>query len=150
MFPGIVRGHIQPISSWQDNLFGGNGDDEIYGFEGSDWISGGDGVDQLFGAGGDDRIWTGYGTAYPTDNVDNPLNPGNQLIGFENEGNGDFASGGSGNDQIYGDRNKAFKETLFGGEGHDLLWGYAGDDTLDGGSGDDRIYGGVGNDKIWG
>jgi Ca2+-binding RTX toxin-like protein len=72
-------------SAWLDDLFGSAGDDKIYGFEGADFIVGGDGVDQLFGGGGDDVIIT---RATGADR------------GSETVGNGDFASGGSGNDTI--------------------------------------------------
>ncbi|MDR6324176.1 calcium-binding protein [Actinoplanes couchii] len=48
------------------------------------------------------------------------------------------ASGGAGNDTIYG------------GPRADLLKGGAGNDKIYGGAGDDEIWGGAGNDKIWG
>ena len=97
-------------TSWQDNLFGGDGNDYLYGMEGGDWISGGDGVDRIFGGGGDDRIVTGYDGGFPTDNADNPLTPNPDDVDTPlndgpplTVGDGDFASGGSGNDILRGD-----------------------------------------------
>ena len=90
-------------SSWMDNLFGGEGDDQLYGLEGRDWISGGDGVDQIFGAGGDDVIYTSYGATNDDANPFRDAN-GNEVLSTASAslGDGDYASGGSGNDKIYG------------------------------------------------
>ena len=63
------------------------------------------------------------------------------LNGTETIGDKDFASGGSGNDKLYGDDMNIFSEHLFGGVGHDYLRGYKGDDKLDGGAGDDILRG---------
>ena len=87
-----------------DNLFGGKGDDTLYGMEGSDYIIGGDGVDAIFGASGDDVIMTGYGATFPSDNATDPFGTGMPLMPPPTVGDGDFASGGSGNDRIYGDQ----------------------------------------------
>ena len=96
-------------TAWLDKLYGGDGNDVIYGFENDDIILGQGGVDRLFGDGGDDYIKTGE----------------NQAAGT---GNGDFASGGSGNDLIEGDDMMAQNEIMFGGPGHDRLFGFEGDD----------------------
>ena len=66
-------------TSWLDKLYGGAGDDVIYGLEEDDFIYGNDGVDRIFGDAGDDNLVTG----------DN-----------DTVGDGDFASGGTGNDII--------------------------------------------------
>jgi len=52
---------------------------------------------------------------------------------------GDFASGGSGDDKIYGSATLGVKENLFGGTGNDIIKSY---------DGDDRVYGGPGHDTI--
>ena len=44
--------------------------------------------------------------------------------------------GGTGND------------TLWGGDGNDLMYGHDGNDTLVGGDGDDTLFGGAGNDTL--
>ncbi|NJL88915.1 MAG: hypothetical protein HC916_03245 [Coleofasciculaceae cyanobacterium SM2_1_6] len=74
-------------------------------------------------------------------------------------------SGGSGEDQIYGDtgndtiQGDGGEDNLFGGEGDDLmsggdgedtLWGEAGDDNISGNSGDDYLAGGEGTDTLKG
>ena len=53
------------------------------------------------------------------------------------------ASGGSGNDFIFGN---SANNRLDGGAGDDMLVGADGDDTLDGGAGADGMFGGSGND----
>ena len=55
------------------------------------------------------------------------------------------ATGGSGNDTLYGNN---VNNVLSGGAGNDILFGYDGDDTLDGGAGANVIAGGAGNDTI--
>ena len=117
-------------TSWMDNLFGEDGDDNIQGFEGSDWIAGGSGKDRLFGDGGDDVIFTGYGTEFPTETGLSPWDSAGTVRTGATGGDGDFASGGSGNDKIYGDAETAFAESLFGGSGHDKIYGYDGADYL--------------------
>ena len=72
-------------TDWLDILNGVAGDDRVYGFEGDDTITGGNGRDRLFGGPGDDFIMTA-------------VFPGVFLSPTNNEG--DFASGGSGNDVI--------------------------------------------------
>ena len=57
------------------------------------------------------------------------------------------ASGGSGNDIIYGNSANNY---LQGNSGNDLLYGYGGNDTLLGGSGNDYLHGGTGNDYLSG
>ena len=57
------------------------------------------------------------------------------------------ASGGEGNDMIYG---TARGDDLSGGNGTDVLVGGSGNDRLDGDGDDDRLYGGQGNDELTG
>ena len=84
---------------WHDQLTGNAGNDIMYGFEGDDEIIGGDGVDRLFGDAGDDTIFVGdYSFT-----IDLPVGPNATGIGTSvaspNASEGDFASGGSGNDE---------------------------------------------------
>ncbi|MBW7900131.1 MAG: hypothetical protein H3C26_01520 [Rhodocyclaceae bacterium] len=61
-------------------------------------------------------------------------------------GNGDdVLTGLGGNDQLYG---QGGNDTLDGGTGNDSLYGADGDDTLDGGAGNDSLYGGIGDDTL--
>jgi large repetitive protein len=61
-------------------------------------------------------------------------------------------SGGSGNDQLWGNAGNDVidggrdDDSLFGGSGSDTLLGGSGNDTLDGGAGADSLSGGDGND----
>ena len=57
------------------------------------------------------------------------------------------ASGGAGNDFIYGNASTNF---LFGNGGFDVLYGFAGSDELFGGGGGDSLFGGAGRDYIEG
>jgi len=57
------------------------------------------------------------------------------------------ATGGSGDDSIYGND---LSNELIGGAGNDTLYGYNGDDTINGGANDDTIYGGNGADTLIG
>ena len=53
------------------------------------------------------------------------------------------ATGGSGNDTLYGN---AANNVLTGNAGNDYLWSSTGNDTLNGGDGNDTLYGAEGND----
>ena len=57
------------------------------------------------------------------------------------------ATGGSGNDTLYGN---AAANILTGCGGNERLSGAAGNDSLAGGTGNDRLIGGVGNDALVG
>lgn len=57
------------------------------------------------------------------------------------------ASGGRGNDLIYGTPNP---DSLYGNQDDDGLFGGKGDDTIDGGSGHDVVVGGPGSDLLSG
>ena len=66
------------------------------------------------------------------------------------------ASGGNGNDRIYGNQvanrltGKAGKDSLYGRADDDRLYGGGGDDRLFGDQGDDCLYGGSGHDTLRG
>ena len=80
-----------------------------------------------------------------------PVDDFNDLIHTQGEtktgsdGDGDFVSGGTGNDMVYGDNAGSFIEYIFGGPGHDIIYSYDGDDEIDGGEGDDFIRAGYGD-----
>ena len=120
-------------TDWIDKLFAGGGNDTIYGFEGDDILGGGWGRDAIFGGPGDDII--------RTSNVAG-------LTHMDNDG--DFASGGSGNDTIRGADSGNFAEILHGGPGHDFLNGYGGNDMLYGGDGDDELVASLGDNEMHG
>jgi Ca2+-binding RTX toxin-like protein len=68
----------------------------------------------------------------------------------------DNASGGGGNDLIYGNmadnvlRGGSGADTIYGESGNDHIEGGTGSDSLGGGWGDDTVEGGDNNDSIWG
>jgi len=100
-----------------DNVIGGAGDDTIHGGKLDDWLVGGDGND-IIDAGRKDTA-----------------------VG----GEGNFLSGGVGNDILTG---REGSDWLDGGSGTDILTGNAGDDILVGATGDgDRLSGGSGDDQ---
>lgn len=55
------------------------------------------------------------------------------------------ATGGSGNDELWGNE---IGNTLIGKQGNDILYGKGGDDLLAGNDGDDTMDGGSGNDTV--
>ncbi|AHE48321.1 asx product [Aeromonas hydrophila 4AK4] len=69
---------------------------------------------------------------------------------------GDTLYGGDGNDILFGQGGDDFlyggagNDILFGGSGNDTLYGESGSDVLSGGSGNDTLYGGTGNDILSG
>ncbi|MGB1238470.1 MAG: DUF4114 domain-containing protein [Pseudomonadales bacterium] len=65
---------------------------------------------------------------------------------YGGDGN-DTISAGSGDDIGYGG---AGADTLLGGSGSDQLWGDSGSDTLRGGRGDDTLHGGSASDTLYG
>jgi hypothetical protein len=129
-----------------DTLAGGAGSDTMNGGEGDDIFNGGANNDTMNGGNGIDRV--SYSTQ--TGNLIVYLT-GVASVGFEAQGdiitNIENATGGSGNDQIYGN---ADANTLDGLGGNDTLLGAGGNDTLRGGDGDDVIVGGDGADSIQG
>jgi Ca2+-binding RTX toxin-like protein len=113
------------------NLYGGAGNDTItgrgkldtiYGGEGSDWITGSGGA--YWGEAGDDVVIVSDSNAQPL-----------------------FASGGTGNDTLYG---SFLGDSISGNEGIDVLVGRSGDDWLYTDAGGGTAYGDFGNDVLVG
>jgi Ca2+-binding RTX toxin-like protein len=100
------------ITSGDDDVYGGDGNDTIRGLGGEDWLYGQDGRDKVYG--GADNDWIEGG-----------------------EGNDDLF-GGDNNDILWGDEGN---DELYGEDDNDYLDGGAGADRLDGGDGiDDASY----------
>ena len=139
-----------------DVIFGGAGndtidagwdDDEVRGGAGDDTIIGNEGNDTIYGNAGDDVIYGGLGPYAPDvinipDDGSGPFGP--DLVP---ENNGDTIFGGDGNDIIFGQDDD---DTLFGGAGNDILDGGVDDDVISGGDGEDQIIGGQGADAMSG
>ena len=96
------------VTSGDDYVFGGDGNDTIRGLGGNDDLFGDDGRDKLHGGAGNDWLEGGEGN--------------DDLFGGDNN---DFLWGEEGDDELFGDNNDDY---LDGGEGAD---------TLDGGDGRD-------------
>ncbi|WP_299041449.1 tandem-95 repeat protein [uncultured Tateyamaria sp.] len=116
------------------------GADRIVGGEGNDLIDGGVGDDTIF-AGNDPDL--GLDQLNIEDDGSNPIFPGDPR-----PDNGmDTVFGGEGNDLIFGADDD---DELYGGTGNDTIDGEIDEDFIDGGEGDDSLLGGQGNDTIEG
>lgn len=148
----------------QDTLLGGDGDDRLEGQNGNDWLDGGegddrlrgdDGDDTLIGGDGDDELEGGWGGGYDVisgdlevqvNNAGTITNRADLEDGLEPGGN-DSIWGGDGEDLIFGGGGN---DEIDGDDDADEIYGGAGYDTLRGGNGMDEIHGGAGNDRIEG
>jgi Ca2+-binding RTX toxin-like protein len=168
-------------ASWgNDRLQGGDGQDLLWGGAGRDRIFGGEGDDQLGGQAGSDYLDGGAGfdvadlsdetgalvVALHSANSVKVLAGGkviDELVSVEG------VIGGSGHDQLKGDRGANFldggsgndflngrgtatgeRDVLSGGAGEDILFLRSGSATLDGGSGADRFVIVAGNADVFG
>ena len=134
----------------RDRLYGEGDQDVLRGWLGDDLLDGGDGDDELQGGTGNDQLFGGTGNDLILGN--NPFNP------FEVGSDNDYADGGLGDDQIDGGQGN---DVLLGGAGDDGISGegvlvngrldrQTGNDYLDGGAGNDGLTGGPGNDILLG
>ena len=159
-----------------DRIQGMGGNDRLSGLGGNDLLEGGTGDDWLQGGAGSDNIdgGTGTDTADYSDNTGGiRLNLGAHATDTRGNGTvreydaaGNLAStdtltsienvtGGSGNDQLFG--NYAFnilhggdgRDFIFGGGGSDRIYGDGGDDLLAPGAGNTFIDGGAGTDTLF-
>ncbi|MFY0632808.1 MAG: Hint domain-containing protein [Vannielia sp.] len=154
---GAGNDHIDGMSG-DDILNGGDGDDYIFGGGGEDLIDGGAGDDTLIGHNSADTIIGGDGSDY--------VEGGGSDDYIDTSGNKDPITGLSGSpDQGYpgiwapdADPNDD-KDTVYGGDGNDIIITGDDDDYIEGGNGndtinagydDDTIFGGNGNDYIVG
>ena len=154
-----------------DTLIGGTGRDVLNGGNGNDFLSAGTGDDLAFGGRGNDTIDAGTGNdiAFTSADADSPLfglNTYEKLVeaiasvdintltetGDASEVNSvwggdgnDIVVGGKGRDVVFG---QAGKDTLLGGAGNDHLDGGADDDFIDAGADNDYVAGGAGNDVV--
>jgi Ca2+-binding RTX toxin-like protein len=153
-----------------DTIRGRNGHDTLHGHDGVDFLYGGAGNDMLhpdannalnpdgdndfvFGDGGIDTV--SYGSAAESVTVD--LAGGWAMgddIGFDLLSGVESATGGRGDDYLYGDgaanRLEGFdgNDVLHGRGGNDHLLGWAGDDLIRPGPGNDTVDGGADNDTV--
>ena len=117
--------------SYDDLVEAGAGADDVYGGYGADTLIGASLGDRLNGDDGADALYGGAG----------PNGQSNILSVYDEDG--------LRYDQ-FGDLLPEDDDTLYGGDGDDLLDGSAGHDVLDGGSGNDILSGGSGHDTLFG
>jgi Ca2+-binding RTX toxin-like protein len=109
-----------------DQVFGNGGDDDLHGGAGDDLLDSGAGFDDLFGEAGNDTLVI------------------REFGGFFAGG----ASGGLGDDVIFGSDVPFSFVRLNGDEGNDEIHAGAGGAVMFGGTGADRIIGGIGDDAM--
>ena len=128
------------LSGEGDALIGGSGDDTVtlvkaagatgFVFDRSNYPGTLSGVENFIGTDGNDLIML--------------------PAGYTTDGGMVTIDGGAGNDSLSG---TSSADTIYGGDGNDLIAGLDGNDVLSGGNGDDEIWGGDGDDRIngdWG
>jgi Ca2+-binding RTX toxin-like protein len=120
-----------------DNITGGNANDKIIGGKGKDTIKAGDDDDDIDGGDDDDNIEAGGGK----DKL--KAGKGNDLI---KAGDGDDdIDGGDDDDNIEAGTGD---DTVVGGPGNDTLTGNEGNDAIEGGEGTNNLIGGAGKDRF--
>ncbi|MGH1465305.1 MAG: Hint domain-containing protein [Cognatishimia sp.] len=116
------------VTTGDDSVLAGDGNDTVYGNLGNDSIDGGLGDDFLIGDQGDDTLIGGAGN--------------DSMIGGDGD---DVFLGGDGNDTV---ETSAGNDVFYGGAGDDRVNGDLGNDELHGGTGNDFLRGSYGNDTI--
>ena len=152
-----------------DQLYGEAGDDELWGYSGENVLSGGDGADVLYsysgvssltGGAGDDRLVGGQSRS------DTAYYEGTraQYSIVEASDGRIYISGPDGADVLesiafvqFSDQRvslsvyqygTAWENTLYGGEGNDIIMAWSGDDFIQGHGGDDQLFGGADDDVL--
>jgi Ca2+-binding RTX toxin-like protein len=128
-----------------DLLQGNDGWDDLHGDSGNDSLDGGPGVDDIFGGFGFDTVDYSARSAKQNITLDDFADDG--IAGEMDNAHSDIETvwGGDGDDIITG---TAFANSLEGRGGDDLIRGGGGNDSLLGGWGDDVLYGDAGNDHL--
>jgi Ca2+-binding RTX toxin-like protein len=137
----ISTSFVQVGTPGDDAIEGTEDGERIFGVGGNDVINGNAGDDELHGGDGNDVIDTGFGfdSAFGDD--------GDDTITITEYGS---ASGGAGNDTLFGsDADFAFSY-LSGEDGNDILVSGLGGGVLDGGAGDDRLEGSSAGEAMYG
>ena len=127
-----------------DTLNGGSYNDIIYGLDGNDAINGSSGTDDLYGDAGNDTITGGDDTDWLYGGDGDDVLDGNKLTGIDEietnfSNNLDYYVGGKGNDTLHGNSNNdSYYFNL--GDGNDVIiegayylsgyWYYSGSDKL--------------------
>ncbi len=157
LFELSVIAQFSPVISSEENaISGGQGDDLLLANAGDDVLHGGAGNDRLAGKGGEDVLAGGAGDDLLLGGADNDLLLGGHDADFIIGGSGrDRLYGGEGNDTLFGDQDYLGEDAqqedwLFGEAGDDVLVGHGGSDYLSGGKGNDVLLGDKGSDRLFG
>lgn len=140
------------ITTSNDSIEGGNGNDVLNGMGGDDTIFGGAGADSIHAGSGNDTIFGDAGA----DVIDGGA--GFDILTYEASPSGVTVSNGSGNtggdaagdnvtgvDALIG---SSHGDVIFGGGGRVLLFGSTGNDVLFAVGGDDNLFGGADDDEL--
>lgn len=153
---------VNAVSRNVQTLYGGTGNDTLIGDDGDNWLAGLGGSDVLIGGAGDDILiidaddlqanidgGTGFDTAIIVDTRGVTLNLAATNIETVFGGDGHDVLIGGGATNVFIDGG-AGNDVILGGLADDALSGGEGDDFIDGGDGDDLIRGHAGNDWLYG
>ena len=135
-------------------IAGTNGDDVITGTEDADRIFAAGGNDTVSALGGDDEVHGGTGDDFldgGPGGFDNLFgDEGNDELTLATSDGGGVASGGDGNDLLFGSDTSFsnFDNSLQGDAGNDELHAGAVGSSLNGGGGSDRLISGAADDQL--
>jgi Ca2+-binding RTX toxin-like protein len=155
-FTGIHDFTVEDFDNTDFVIAGTNGDDVITGTEGDDRIFAAGGNDQAFGLGGNDEIHGGIGDDLldggPGGFDDLQGEDGNDTLTLATSDFGGNASGGNGNDVLFGSDTSfgSFDHSLRGDAGDDDLHAGAVGSSMDGGAGADRLFNSAADDQMSG
>jgi Ca2+-binding RTX toxin-like protein len=127
-----------------DTIQGTDGDDVIFGLGGNDIIFGNGGNDDLHGGAGNDKLDGGAGFNSLSGDA------GSDILTLATSTSGGGASGGDGNDILFGSNAEFSFTSLSGDAGSDTLRSGSGGGSLSGGDGNDQLYGSTGSDSMSG
>jgi Ca2+-binding RTX toxin-like protein len=152
-FTGIHNFTVDDFDNTDFVIAGTNGDDVITGTEGDDKIFAAGGNDQVFALGGNDEVHGGTGNDFldgGPGGFDNLFGEeGNDTLTLATSDFGGNASGGEGNDTLFGsDTSGGFSNSLQGDGGDDDLHAGALGSSLGGGSGADRLFSSAADDQM--
>jgi len=123
-----------------ENMIGSSFDDTVFGSDGDNVMEGGLGADKLYGYGGFDTVsYANYNRGVSVNLATQTADDGDTFIGVEAVRGSAFA------DVLTGSNSQ---DTLYGGGGGDQLMGGGGNDVLIGEAGADVLTGGAGADTF--
>jgi Ca2+-binding RTX toxin-like protein len=153
-FQGLHNFTVDDFARTDFVIAGTNGDDFIIGTENDDRIFAAGGNDQVFALGGNDEVHGGAGDDFldgGPGGFDNLFGEaGNDTLTLASSDFGGNASGGDGNDTLFGSDTSFsnFDNRLLGDAGNDDLHAGTVGSFVSGGSGADRLFSSVADDQM--